>query len=156
MHLGTLNTWISKHAFLSSGQAFEAIVGVVFLEFTLIVLFPSLLGRQTCLSRVITDSSLRPFSYACLLSLVFRCSYTLKVPGRHGGGLVAKFCQTLATLWTIACQAVCPWDFPGKNTGVSCRALLQGIFPTQGSNPGLLHCRQILYHLNHQGSSWKR
>ena len=39
-----------------------------------------------------------------------------------------------------------------KNTGVSCHALLQGIFPTQGSNPGFLHCRQILYHLSHQGS----
>ena len=41
-------------------------------------------------------------------------------------------------------------DSPGKNTGVGCHALLQGIFPTQGSNPGLLHCRQILYHLSHQ------
>ena len=41
-------------------------------------------------------------------------------------------------------------DCPGKNTGVGCHALLQGIFPTQGSNPGLLHCRQILYHLSHQ------
>ena len=38
-------------------------------------------------------------------------------------------------------------DSPGKNTGVGCRALLQGIFPTQGSNPGLPHCR-----LSHQGS----
>ena len=37
-------------------------------------------------------------------------------------------------------------DSPGKNTGVGCHALLQGIFPTQGSNWGLLHCRQILYH----------
>ena len=36
------------------------------------------------------------------------------------------------------------WDFPGKNTGVGCHALLQGIFPTQGSNPGLPHCRWIL------------
>ena len=42
-------------------------------------------------------------------------------------------------------------DSPGKDTGVGCHALLQGIFPTQGSNPGLLHCRQILYHLSHQG-----
>ena len=41
---------------------------------------------------------------------------------------------------------------PGKNTGVGCHALLQGIFPTQGINPGLPHCRQILYHLSHQGS----
>ena len=39
----------------------------------------------------------------------------------------------------------------GKNTGVGCHALLQGIFPIQGSNPGLLHCRWILYHLSHQG-----
>ena len=43
-------------------------------------------------------------------------------------------------------------DSPGKNTGVGCHALLQGIFPTQGSNPGHLHCRWILYHLSHQGS----
>ena len=43
-------------------------------------------------------------------------------------------------------------DSPGKNTGVSCHALLQGIFPTQGSNPGLAHCRWILYHLDYQRS----
>ena len=43
-------------------------------------------------------------------------------------------------------------DSPGHNTGVGCHALLQRIFPTQGLNPGLPHCRQILYHLNHQRS----
>ena len=43
-------------------------------------------------------------------------------------------------------------DSPGKNTGVGCHALLHGIFPTQGSNPGLPHCRQILYCLSRQGS----
>ena len=43
-------------------------------------------------------------------------------------------------------------DSPGNNTGVGYHALLQGIFPTQGLNPGLLHCRQILYNLSHQGS----
>ena len=42
-------------------------------------------------------------------------------------------------------------DSLGRNIGVGCYALLQGIFPTQGSNPGLLHFRQILYHLSHQG-----
>ena len=41
---------------------------------------------------------------------------------------------------------------PGKNTGVGCHALLQGIFTTQGLNPGLLHCWWTLYHLIHQGS----
>ena len=45
-----------------------------------------------------------------------------------------------------------PWDFPGKSTGVGCHFLLQRIFLTQGSNPGLLHCRQMLYSLSHQGS----
>ena len=43
-------------------------------------------------------------------------------------------------------------DSAGKNTGVGCHALLQGIFLTQGSNPGLPHCRWIPYHLSHQGS----
>ena len=45
-------------------------------------------------------------------------------------------------------------DSSGKNTAVGCHALLQRIFPTQGSNPGLLHCRRILCHLSHQGSLW--
>ena len=45
-----------------------------------------------------------------------------------------------------------PWDFPGKNIGVGCHFLLQGIFLTQGVNLGLLHCRLILYCLNHQWS----
>ena len=48
-----------------------------------------------------------------------------------------------------------PWDSPGKNTGVGCHFLLQEIFLTQGSNPGLPHCWQTLYHLSHQGSSTK-
>ena len=46
-------------------------------------------------------------------------------------------------------------DSSSKNTGVGCHALLQGIFSTQGLNPGLLHCRQILYHVSHQGSNFK-
>ena len=45
-----------------------------------------------------------------------------------------------------------PWNSPGQNTGVGSLSLLQGIFPTQGLNPGLLHRRQILYQLSHQGS----
>ena len=47
-------------------------------------------------------------------------------------------------------RLLCPWISPGKNTGVGCRSLLQGIFPTQGSNLSLLHCRHTLYHLSHQ------
>ena len=45
-----------------------------------------------------------------------------------------------------------PRNSPGQNTGVGSRFLLQGIFPTQGLNPGLLHYRRILYHLSHKGS----
>ena len=52
-----------------------------------------------------------------------------------------------ATLWTVACQAP-----PSKNIGVGSHSLLWGIFPTQGSNLGLLHCRWILYHLSNQDS----
>ena len=49
-------------------------------------------------------------------------------------------------------RLLCPWDSPGQNTRVGCHFLLQGIFQTQGSNPDLLHCRQIVYCLSHQGS----
>ena len=45
-----------------------------------------------------------------------------------------------------------PWNSPGQDPGVGNCSLLQGIFPTQGSNPGLPHCRRILYQLSHQGS----
>ena len=44
------------------------------------------------------------------------------------------------------------WDAPGQNTGVGSLSFLQGIFTTQGSNPGLPHCRQILYQMSHQGN----
>ena len=48
-------------------------------------------------------------------------------------------------------QGLCsPWTSPSQNTGVGSLSLLQGIFPTQGSNPGLPHCRQILYQLSHK------
>ena len=46
-----------------------------------------------------------------------------------------------------------PWNSPGQNTGVGDLSLLQGIFPTQGLNPSLPHCRQILYVLSHKGST---
>ena len=55
-----------------------------------------------------------------------------------------------ATLCTVVC--LCPWDSPGKNNGVGCHTLLHGIFPTQGWNPGLQHCRWIFYQLSHHGS----
>ena len=53
-------------------------------------------------------------------------------------------------------RLLCPWNSPGKNPGVGSHSLLQGILLTQGLNPGGLHCRQILYHLSHQGRSPRR
>ena len=66
--------------------------------------------------------------------------------------LVAQSCLTLCD--PMDCNSPgssVHGDSPGQNTGVDCHALLHGIFPTQGSNPGLPHCRWILYQLSHQG-----
>ena len=56
--------------------------------------------------------------------------------------------RLFVTPWGIPQQALCPWDFPGKNTGVDFHSLLQGIFLIQVSNPGLLHCRRVLYQVH--------
>ena len=64
--------------------------------------------------------------------------------------------QSCLTLWDpIGCSppdSSVYQDSPGKNTGMGCQALFQGIFPTQELNPDLPHCRRILYCLSHQGS----
>ena len=61
--------------------------------------------------------------------------------------LVAQYCPTLRPHGLYPARILCPWNSPGKNIGVGCHALLQGIFPrTQGSNTHLLHYRQILSH----------
>ena len=66
--------------------------------------------------------------------------------------LVAQSCPTLLRPQGLQpIRPLCPRDSPGRNTGVGCHALLQTIFPSQGSNPGLPHCRQILNHLSYQG-----
>ena len=63
------------------------------------------------------------------------------------GGLVAESCPTLEAPWTVACQVPLFMGCYRQGYWSGLRFLLQGIFPTQESNPGLLHCRQILYHL---------
>ena len=65
---------------------------------------------------------------------------------------IAQSCLTLQTHGLQPTRLLCPWDFPGKDPGVGCHFLFQGIFPTQGLNPGLLHCRLILYRLSYKGS----
>ena len=56
-----------------------------------------------------------------------------------GAQLLNHIRLTSETPWTVAPRLLCSWDSPGKNTGVGCHCLLQGIFLTQGSNPHLLH-----------------
>ena len=71
--------------------------------------------------------------------------------------LVTQLCLTLCD--PMDCRppgSSVHMDSPGKNTGVGCHALFQGIFPTQGLNPGLLHYRQILYCLSHGGKLYIR
>ena len=73
-----------------------------------------------------------PHSFACLLS---RFSHV----------------WLFATLWTVACQVLLSMGFSGKNTGVGCHALLQGVFPTQEWNPCLMHWQADSFPLSHQG-----
>ena len=63
-----------------------------------------------------------------------------------------KVAQSCPTLCDPMDYTYSPWNSPSQNTGVGSLSLLQGIFPTQGLNPGLPHCRQILYPLSHKGS----
>ena len=65
--------------------------------------------------------------------------------------LVVQLCLTLCDSMDCSPGSSVHGDSPGKNTEVGFHALLQGIFPTQGSNPVFQHCKQILYHLSHQG-----
>ena len=84
---------------------------------------------------------------------ITRCQLRRQQEGRAkrreaaaAAALVPKSRDSLRPLGLQPARLLCPWDFPGKNTGVGCHFLLQGLFPTQGSNLRLLLGRQILYH----------
>ena len=64
-----------------------------------------------------------------------------------------KVAQSCPTLCNPMHELYSLWNSLGQNTGVHSRSLLQGIYPTPGMNPGLLHCRQILYQLSHKEQS---
>ena len=87
--------------------------------------------------------------------------------GQNISGLHNQYLCFTLMFWLCACSVtfdsmrpyelqptrlLCPWDSPGKNTGVGCHALFQGIFPTQGSNPCLLHWQADSLPLSHLGS----
>ena len=91
------------------------------------------------------------------IAAVGNCSHEFK---RHF--LLGRKAMTNPERESESCSVLCnflrphglynPWNSLGQNTGVNSRSLLQETFPTQGSNPGLLYCRQILYQLSQQGS----
>ena len=71
---------------------------------------------------------------------------------RHPSFLYIKLESESYSVVSDSLQLYSPWNSPGQNTRVASLSLLQEIFPTQGSNSGLLHCRQIVYQLSHKGS----
>ena len=87
---------------------------------------------------------------------------TLCTPYLHINAMLVSACVSVCSAASVGMDSLQPYgplfsrllsprDSPDKNTGVGNHPLLQGIFPNQGLNPGLPHCRQILYQLNHQG-----
>ena len=101
---------------------------------------------------IYTHTHTYPIHFAVHLKLMQHCKLT-KLQSKNVLCLVALLCPTL---WDpVDCSppgSSVRGDSPGKNTRVGCHAVLQEIFPTQGLNPGLSHCRWILYCLNHQGN----
>ena len=96
-------------------------------------------GGYKCRSGIVGSNPKSLFNVLRTHQTVFQSSCTI---------LDSLSCvQLFVTPWTNS-----PWNSPGQNTGVGSCSLLQGIFPTQGSNPGLPHCRQIFYQLSCQGS----
>ena len=85
-------------------------------------------------------------------SLLFTRCVRLWRPIRSGTWSHSVLCGSLQSHRLQPTGLLRPWNFPGKSPGVGCHFLLQGNFPTWGSNPGLLHGRQTLYALSHQGS----
>ena len=88
-----------------------------------------------------------PLHEGDLISQISCCFKTLSLHMYVCYSVMSSSCNPLG-LWPI--RLLCPWNSPGKNTGVCDHSLFQRIFPTQGLNLSLLHCRQILYHLSHQ------
>ena len=101
-----------------------------------------------CFKAMLHQTSVTTYLYILRLYL-----YGINFPkGKH-----AVLCLAAQSCLTLCDPTDCSppgssvhGDSPGKNTRVGCHALLQGLFPTQGLNPGLPHCRQFLYHLRHQ------
>ena len=97
------------------------------------------------------DLLLSQFGTSPLFHVWFCCFLTCIPVSQEAGKWVSESCSVMSdSLQPHVLYS--PWNSPGQNTGVSSLSLLQETFPTQGSNPGLLHCRQILYQLSHKES----
>ena len=101
--------------------------------------------------------ALSPFSHVRLSAAPLTVGHQAPLWETESGSrsVVFDFCVT--TPWIMHARLLCPWNSPGKNTGLGIaipfsRGSCQPRDQTQGSNLGLLHCRQILYHLSHQRS----
>ena len=116
--------------------------------------------------RVSTVQPTRPTQCVNKSASTARAALKSTLSGKLLGAVLVSCCRHLESE-SVSCSVVfnpswlhglepagllCLWNSSVKNTGLGCHFLLPGIFPTQGLNPGLLHCRQILYYLSHQGS----
>ena len=115
---------------------------------------PGLLQSMAC-QRVGHDFGTEQQSFLSLwLCLRIKLTWNGLTGEKHANLLTFKYLWKWKS-WSCVQLFVSPyslWNSPGQNTVVGSPSLLQGIFPTQGSNPGLSHCRQILYKLSHKGS----
>ena len=111
-------------------------------------------GRQDVLPPSRTVSSVQ-FSHSVMSNFLQPHGHNpgQSLPAKHCCVvLLAQSCLTLRPHGLKPARLLRPWNSPGENTGVGCHSLFQGIFPTQGWNPGVLHCRRILYvFLSHRG-----
>ena len=94
------------------------------------------------------------YSFLCLSLIIFLYLIEISSLSLPCAVLSCSVMSNLCNFMDYSLLNSAHGNSPGKNIGVVCHALLQGIFSVQGSNPGLLHCSWILYHLSHQGSLW--
>ena len=91
----------------------------------------------------------------CLLTILLSLFIFVYVMSSNScSSKCSVICDCLQPHGLLPTRLLCPWDSPGKNTGVGCHSLLQRIFPTQVLNLSLLHCRQILYCLSYRQVSY--
>ena len=113
------------------------------------------IAHHLCLPSIILHTSYKSRLWSYLFLLLFHLTPMPRIQ---------VLCVCVCVLYSLSCVWHCvthglypawllhPWDFPAKNTGMHCHFFLQGIFPTQGLDLDLQHCRQTLYHLSHQGT----